>query len=124
MTTLVHGAGECARVITASRAMFGQGNLRALNERTLADALDEVGLVTVHASRDGLPTVVDLFAAAGVASSKSDARRMIAEGGAYLNNQRVTAEDAVPGAADLLYERFLVLRRGRRTVGGVEVVTS
>jgi tyrosyl-tRNA synthetase len=124
VTTLVHGADECARVIAASRAMFGQGELRALDERTLADALDEVGLVTVHASGDGPPTVVDLLAKAGIAGSKSDARRMIAAGGAYLNNARVSAEDAVPDPADLLCGRFLVLRRGRRVVAGVELVTG
>jgi tyrosyl-tRNA synthetase len=123
MTTLVHGADECARAITASQAIFGQGNLRALDEGTLADALDEVGLVTVPASRDGLPTVVDLLAAAGIAGSKSDARRLIAEGGAYLNNTRVSGEDAVLDPADLLYGRFLVLRRGRRTVVGAELLT-
>ena len=124
VTTLVHGADECARVIAASRAMFGQGELRALDERTLADALDEVGLVTVPASRDGLPTVADLLAAAEIAPSKSAARRVIAGGGAYLNNTRVSAEDAVPGRADLLYGRFLVLRRGRRTVAAVKLVTG
>jgi tyrosyl-tRNA synthetase len=95
-----------------------------LPERTLADALDEVGLVTVPASRDSLPTVVDLLVATGIAASKSDARRMIAQGGAYLNNRRVATGDAVPDAADLLYGRFLVLRRGRRTVAGAEVVTG
>jgi tyrosyl-tRNA synthetase len=124
MTTLVHGADECARVIAASKAMFGQGDLRALNERTLADALDEVGLATVPSSRESLPTVVDLLAATGIAASKSDARRMIAAGGAYLNNTRVVGEDAVPERADLLYGRFLVLRRGRRMVAGVELVTG
>ena len=122
MTTLVHGADECARVIAASKAMFGQGDLRALHERTLADALDQVGLVTKQASRDNLPTVVDLLALTGIADSKSDARRMITAGGAYLNNTRVTGEDAVPEPADLLHGRFLVLRKGRRTVAGVELV--
>jgi tyrosyl-tRNA synthetase len=124
VTTLVHGAAECASVIAASKAMFGQGDLEALPEHTLADALDEVGLVTVHAPRDSLPAVVDLLTASGIASSKSEARRIIASGGAYLNNRRVTTEDAVPDAAGLLYGRFLVLRRGRRTVAGVEVVTG
>ena len=124
VTTLVHGADECARVIAASRAMFGQGELRALDERALADALDEVGLVTVHAPGDGLPTVVDLLAKAGIADSKGDARRMIAAGGAYLNNARVSAEDAVLDSADLLCGRFLVLRRGRRMVAGVELVVG
>jgi tyrosyl-tRNA synthetase len=124
MTTLVHGADECARVIAASRAMFGQGDLEALPESTLAAALDEVGLAAVHAPRHSLPPVVDLLAETGIAKSKSDARRVIAAGGAYLNNRKVTAEDARPDAADLLHGRFLVLRRGRRTVGGVEVLSA
>ena len=49
---------------------------------------------------------------------------MIAAGGAYLNNTRVAGEDAVPDPADLLHGRFLVLRRGRRLVAGVELVTG
>jgi tyrosyl-tRNA synthetase len=124
MTALVHGAGECARVIAASKAMFGRGDLRVLDERTLVDALDEVGLVPVQAARGSLPTVVDLLAAAGIADTKSAARRLIVEGGAYLNNTRVSAEDAVLDPASLLYGRFLVLRRGRRTVAGAELVTG
>jgi tyrosyl-tRNA synthetase len=56
--------------------------------------------------------------------SKSAARRAIAEGGAYLNNHKVTDENARPAAEDLLHGRFLVLRRGKRTVGGVEVLGS
>ena len=59
--------------------------------------------------------------AAGLTASKSAARRAIAEGGAYLNNVRVRGADAVPQPGDLLHGRFLVLRRGKRTVGGVEV---
>ena len=69
-----------------------------------------------------LPRVADLMAETGIVRSKSDGRRAIAEGGAYLNNVKVTAEDAVPAMpADLLHGRYLVLRRGKRTVGGVEV---
>jgi tyrosyl-tRNA synthetase len=104
--------------------MFGQGELEALPERTLADALDEVGLVTVPASRDSLPAVVDLLVATGIEASKSSARRLIADGGAYLNNRKVATGDAAPDRADLLYGRFLVLRRGRRTVAGAEIVTG
>ena len=70
-----------------------------------------------------LPKVADLMAAAGIAASKSAARRAIAGGGAYLNNVKVTEADAAPQPGDLLHGRFLVLRRGKRTVGGVEVVT-
>ena len=52
----------------------------------------------------------------------SEARRTIAGGGAYLNNRKVTDEKAVPGAEDLLRGRYLILRRGKRTVGAVEVI--
>jgi tyrosyl-tRNA synthetase len=121
VTALVHGADELARVQAASRALFGQGELRDLDEATLAAAIAEVPHVAAPPGPGGLPPVTDLLAAAGLVPSKSAARRAIAEGGAYLNNVKVTSEDAVPGAADLLHGRFLVLRRGKRTVGGVEV---
>jgi tyrosyl-tRNA synthetase len=121
VTALVHGADELARVQAASRALFGQGELRDLDEATLAAAIAEVPQVAAPPGPGGLPPVTDLLAAAGLVPSKSAARRAIAEGGAYLNNVKVTSEDAVPGAADLLHGRFLVLRRGKRTVGGVEV---
>jgi len=105
--------------VAASQALFGQGDLRALDERALAAALAEVPTVTLRAG-EPLPPVADLMADAGIVPSKSEARRAIAGGGAYLNNAKVTAPDAVPSAGDLLYGRFLVLRRGKRTVGGAE----
>jgi tyrosyl-tRNA synthetase len=119
LTTLVHGADECAAVIAASQALFGQGALEDLDERTLASALSELPMLRVPAGE--LPSVVDLLAASGLCSSKSDARRAIGQGGAYVNNVKVTGEDAVPDAGDLLHGRFLVLRRGKRNLGGVEV---
>jgi tyrosyl-tRNA synthetase len=123
MTTLVHGAGECRNVVAASRALFGQGDVTTLGEKTLEQALAEVPRISVPPGPDGnLPSIADLLAGTGIVQSKSAARRAIAEGGAYLNNRRVTDENAVPAPADLLHGRFLVLRRGRRTVGGVEVV--
>jgi tyrosyl-tRNA synthetase len=124
MTTLVHGADELARVVAASEALFGQGDLRALDPRTLAAALAEVPSATLNASEvraNGFPSVADLMAACGIVNSKSAGRRAIAEGGAYLNNVKVTAQDAVPTESDLIDGRFLVLRRGKRTVGGIEV---
>jgi tyrosyl-tRNA synthetase len=119
VTTLVHGADELARVQAASRALFGQGELRDLDQATLAAAVAEVPHAAVPPG--ALPPVVDLLALTGLVPSKSAARRAVAEGGAYLNNVKVTSEDAVPEPADLLHGRFLVLRRGKRTVGGVEV---
>jgi tyrosyl-tRNA synthetase len=125
MTTLVHGADETAKAIAASRALFGQGDLAALDEKTLAAALAEVPSTTVRVTGGngvgGLPAVADLMAEAALVPSKSAARRAIAEGGAYLNNRKVTGPDARPEPADLLHGRFLVLRRGKRTVGGVTV---
>ena len=124
ITTLVHGADECARVIAASMAMFGQGDLAALPEITLAAALAEVGLTIVRCPVHDMPTVVDLLAETGIVASKSAARRAIGAGGAYLNNRKVTTEDARPDPSDLLYRRYLVLRRGRRTVAGVEILSD
>ena len=124
MTTLVHGADETAKAIAASRALFGQGDLAELDETTLAAALAEVPSTTVRVNGNGngeLPAVADLMAGTAIVPSKSAARRAIAEGGAYLNNRKVTEPDARPGQADLLHGRFLVLRRGKRTVGGVTV---
>jgi len=125
ITTLVHGQAECSNVVAASRALFGQGELAELDERTLAAALAEIPSATVRvAPGESLPSVADLMAATGIVRSKSDARRVISEGGAYLNNRRVTSEDDRPDPADLLRGRFLVVRRGKRTVGGVEIISA
>jgi tyrosyl-tRNA synthetase len=122
VTELVHGRPELERVEAASRALFGQGELAELDPGTLAAAIAEVPHATVLAEGGTLPTVADLLAATGIVSSKSDARRAIAGGGAYLNNVKVTAEDAVPAMPDdLLHGQYLILRRGKRTVGAIEV---
>jgi tyrosyl-tRNA synthetase len=127
MTTLVHGADETAKAVAASRALFGQGDLTELDANTLAAALAEVPSTTIKASpaagSGGLPTVAELMAETRIVSSRSDGRRAIAGGGAYLNNRKVTEQDARPDPSDLLHGHFLVLRRGKRTVGGVTVLS-
>jgi tyrosyl-tRNA synthetase len=122
VTTLVHGADQLAQAQAASEALFGQGDLRALDAATIAAVIHEIPSAAVEVP-DGapLPSVADLMAACGIVASKSAARRAIAEGGAYLNNVKVIAEDAAPPASDLLHGRYLVLRRGKRTVGAVQV---
>jgi len=122
ITTLVHGEQETRRAIAASQALFGGSDLAEVDERTLAAAVAEVPSVQVPAG--DLPTVVDLMAELGIVPSKSAARRAIAEGGAYLNNRKVTSEDAVPGPEDLLHGRYLILRVGKRRVSAVEVVSG
>ncbi|MEU6032428.1 tyrosine--tRNA ligase [Streptomyces tauricus] len=120
LTTLVHGAGQTAAVIAASRALFGQGELAELDAATLSAALSELPRVRVSS----LGPVVDLFAEVGLVASKSAARRAVKEGGAYVNNVKVSSEDAVPAAEDLLHGRWLVLRRGKKSLAAVEVAPS
>ncbi len=117
LTTLVHGERQTAAVIAASKALFGQGELVDLDERTLAAALAELPYAKVPA----LAPVVDLLAEVGLAPSKSAARRTIKEGGAYVNNVKVEAEDATVSPADLLHGRWLVLRRGKKNLAAIEV---
>ncbi|MET8679964.1 tyrosine--tRNA ligase [Streptomyces sp. NPDC004647] len=117
LTTLVHGADQCAAVIAASKALFGQGELVELDEATLAAAISELP----NAKVSELGQVTDLFAEVGLVASKSAARRTVKEGGAYVNNVKVTAEDAVATADELLHGRWLVLRRGKKNLAAIEV---
>jgi tyrosyl-tRNA synthetase len=117
LTTLVHGADQTAAVIAASKALFGQGDLADLDGPTLAAALSELP----HAKVAELAPVVDLFTQVELVASKSAARRTIKEGGAYINNTKVTSEDAVPAPSDLLHGKWLVLRRGKKNLAAVEV---
>jgi tyrosyl-tRNA synthetase len=118
VTTLVHGAEATRRVQEASQALFGRGDLGALDAATLRDAVAELPSASVAA---GDHPVVDLLAATGLVQSKSAARRAIAEGGAYVNNTKVDGEDATVTGADLLHGRWILLRRGRRSLAAVEV---
>jgi len=118
VTTLVHGKDETRRVQEASRALFGQGDLHALDAGTLRSALAEAPHVELGPG-EPLPSYVDLLVSTGLSNSKSAARRTVAEGGAYLNNEKVTDPEYVPSATDLLAGGGLVLRRGKRSFAGV-----
>ncbi len=120
MTTLVHGAEETERAKAAAAALFGGGDLTTLDPGTLGAALREAGAAEVSRA-DGLPTVVDLLVLSGLCSSKGEARRTINEGGAYLNNERVTDAEHRAQEADLVGGSWLVLRRGKKKTAGVEV---
>jgi tyrosyl-tRNA synthetase len=117
VTTLVHGRDEFAKAEAASRALFGQAELADLDERTVAAALAQLPTARVTE----LGSLFELFAATGIVPSRSAARRAIQEGGAYVNNTKIEDVDAVATTADLLHGRWLLLRRGRRTLGAVEV---
>jgi tyrosyl-tRNA synthetase len=117
VTTFVHGAEETEHAKAAAAALFGGGDLHALSPTTLSSALREAGSTSVV---ELLP-VVDLLVEAGLAKSRGEARRTIAEGGAYVNNVRVEEPEATPQTSDLIGGSWLVLRRGKKQFAGVEV---
>jgi len=121
LTAMVHGSDQSEKVEAASSALFGQGDLSALDEKTLAAALSQLPKVTIKKG-DAFPTWVDLLAATGVVESKSAARRIVKENGAYLNNEKISGEDFAPTKDHLIHGRFLVLRKGKRDLASVEVV--
>lgn len=118
LTTLVHGEEETRKVKEASLALFGRADLSELDARTLDSALSEVPKAEVEGPVADL-LVTDLFAQSGLTPSKSAARRAIQEGGAYVNNVKVTDVEAKLSAEDVLQDRFVVLRKGKRNVGGI-----
>ena len=120
LTSLVHTEETTQRVEAAARALFGQGELSELDEATLASALAELPRTTVSSSEE-IPTWVDLLAATGVVDSKSAARRIVKEGGAYLNNVKISGEDFRPSKSDFLCGKYAVLRKGKRDLAAVEL---
>ncbi len=122
ITDLVHGVAEREAAVAAAGALFGRGELSGLGESTLAGVRSEVGGGTLE-SGDELPLVADALVAAGVVPSKGAARRAIAEGGAYVNNVKVTDDQVRLTREDLLHGRWAVLRRGKKTIGVVEVLS-
>ena len=121
LTTLVHGEVECANAQAAAKALFGQGEISALDPKTLASALSQLPRTTINKG-EAFPTWVDLLVATGVVDSKSAARRIVKEGGAYLNNVKISGEDFAPSESDLIHGRFLLLRKGKRELAAVEII--
>ena len=117
LTLLVHGPEELRQAEAAGRALFGREDLASLGASALGAALQEAGSVTVDGD---VPTIAQLMQLTGLVGSLSEARRTVKEGGAYLNNERVTDADAVPGEDAWLTGGWLVLRRGKRSVAGVQ----
>jgi tyrosyl-tRNA synthetase len=115
VTTFVHGADATASVIAASEALFGQGDLTALDASVLRSALRELPHAEVSLDTSVVQALVDT----GLVSSLSEGRRAVAQGGVTLDGERVTDEGAfvtggLPGGVS-------VLRRGKKTLAGVFV---
>ncbi|WP_372968017.1 tyrosine--tRNA ligase [Microbacterium sp.] len=109
----VHGIDAAAAVIAASEALFGQGDLTALDAATLRTAIEELPHTTVAV---GAP-VVEALVTTGLVSSLSEARRAISQGGVSLDGERVEDESAT--VAGTLPGGVSVLRRGKKTLAGV-----
>ena len=120
VTTLLHGADQAQKVEVAAKALFGQGEIRDLDVETLKSALAELPKTRIKRGKE-IPSWVDLITSSGVVDSKSAARRVIKEGGAYLNNEKITGEDFTPKSSDLLHGQFLLLRKGKRDLVAVEI---
>ena len=118
LTILVHGEEATAAVEHASQALFGRGELDRLDESTLAAALRETAVAELKPG--GPDGIVDLLVASGLSASRGAARRTIDEGGVSVNNVRIDSEEWVPRDSDFLHGRWLVLRRGKRNIAGVE----
>jgi tyrosyl-tRNA synthetase len=118
ITDLVHSPGERKAASDAAAALFGRGELHDLPEGVLEAVWRELGAVQLEPTAE-MPAVVDVLLAAGVVPSRSAARRAIDEGGAYLNNQKVSNPDQLIETADILAGGHLIVRRGKKTVGAV-----
>ena len=114
VTALVHGTAATEAAIAAAAALFGQGELTALDDATLEQALRELPHTTAPASS----TIAQLLVDTGLSPSLAAARRSIGEGGVYVNNVRVDDEASVLDGS-LLAGRMAVLRRGKKTLAGV-----
>ncbi len=118
MTTLIHGKEAAEMAEAAGKALFGQAELTDLDLTTLDAAFAQLPKVEIS-KNEPIPTWVDLLASSGVVDSKSAARRIVKEGGAYLNNQKVAAEDFAPQKSDFLHGKYLLLRKGKRDLAAV-----
>ena len=115
VTDFVHGVEQRKAAVAAAQAIFGRGELQELDDATLAGVMREVDAAPLP---EPMP-LVDAMVLSGVVKSKSEARRAVNEGGAYLNNEKVADADMLVDASQLVHGRYGVIRRGRKTVGGV-----
>ena len=120
LTILVHGNDICDQVINASDALFGQGELKNIDESVLKAALSETGLVEIEIKQD-LPNIIEILVLTKLCDSKSSAKRTVDEGGAYINNVRINDPQWVVQKNDFLHAKYLVVRRGKKSMAGIKL---
>jgi len=113
VTTLVHGAEEARRAERAAEVLFSE-EIASLDEPTLVAALGDAPSTDLSRSDLGRLDVVDALVRTELVSSKGAARRAVQQGGVYVNNRRVDGVEATIGVEDLLHDRYVILRRGRK----------
>ncbi|KGF19682.1 tyrosyl-tRNA synthetase [Pseudoglutamicibacter albus DNF00011] len=123
VTSLVHGPEATQAAIDASEALFGSGELAALDAGTVDAVFAELGGAEAASGSN----IVDVLVAAGISKSKSEARRSLGEGAINVNNVKVTDPEATFETGEGLgsgsgAEDVLILRRGRRTLAAVRLV--
>jgi tyrosyl-tRNA synthetase len=122
LTTLVHGQATCEDAMRASEIMFG-GELKGVSEAVFEDVVGEIPTKTFDKAEiagAGAP-LVDLIVLAGLSTSKGQARKDIEGGGIYLNNVRVAELTRAVSTNDLLFGKYLLLRKGKRTYAVLSV---
>ncbi len=117
LTRCVHGDRGAEQAELAGRALFGRAEISDLDEDTVAAVMRTAPHGAWTAEQE--PTIVDLLVTASVCKSRSEARRAVAEGGAYLNNERITDGEELIGRDRLIHGRWWLVRRGKRTFGAV-----
>lgn len=118
VTELVHGKEELDRVLAATEALWGSGDLRSVDATTLASATSHLPAGTITL---GEGTIVDALVAAGLEKGRGAARRTVESGGAYVNNLKVTDPDAPLSANDQLADGTILIRKGRRNLAVIAV---
>ncbi|MBS6102685.1 MAG: tyrosine--tRNA ligase [Actinomyces sp.] len=116
VTKLVHGEETLQRVLEATNALWGSGDLKKVDAATLSAATSELPAGEVAF---GEATIVDALVAAGLEKGKRAARTTVSSGGAYLNNERVESEDQIISAEDALADGTVLIRKGRRNLAVV-----
>ena len=120
VTTLVHGPDAAQAAIDASAALFGQGDLATIDRATLSAALSELPQSRGSAGHSVAQALVD----AGLTKSLGESRRAIAQGGVYVNNAKIDADDAALTDDTLLHGEFAVLRRGKKTLASFRLADA
>ena len=120
LTALVHSKEQCDQVILAAQALFGQGELKNIDKSILTAALNEAGMIKIKSVTE-MPNILEILQQTKLCDSKSAAKRTVEEGGAYVNNERISDLNWQPSPTDLIHGSLLVVRRGKKVMAGVEV---